>query len=235
MQRRIDDLFARANTLLDLYLQTHQEVEIFESLGTVDVVERVGTSYGANAFDVLVNALIQDIIRSTWALALDEAEATPSIVNIWRLVSHAGVLPALRERFVTAQSTDTARDQNELGDAKMRSRQFDEAVGRLEHLIPAVTAGAQAKNFKKARHKGVAHHEMRRVAKGSLQRFDLRSVEIGWDGFREYVESLTPVVKDLVMIITGTDHRIVEVHEHHRINALDFWMRIMGTGSITPT
>jgi len=234
MQRRIDDLFAYATTLIDLYLQTHQKVEILESLATTDLVERLRDSYGANAFDALVNVLIQDIIRSTWAFALDQAEATPSILNIWRLVNHAGVLPGLRERFVTAQSFDTAQAQGEIGDAKARSEQFDEAVGRLGQLVPAVTASSQAKKFVKARHKGVAHHEMQRFAKGSPQRFELRSAEIGWDGFREYVEALTPVVKDLALIITGTDYRIAEVHEHHRINVLDFWMRIMGTGSITP-
>jgi hypothetical protein len=41
-------------------------------------------------------------------------------------------------------------------------------------------------------------------------------------------------VRDLALIITGTDYRIAEVHEHHRINVLDFWMRIMGSGSIAP-
>lgn len=235
MQRRIDDLLVYAKTLIELYLQTHQKVEILESLGTTDLVDRLHHSYGANAFDALVNVLIEDIIRSTWAFALDQAEATPSMVNIWRLVNHAGVLPVLRERFGASQSVDAVQGQEELGNTKTRLRQFDEAVDRLRQCVPAVTTGPQANNFVRARHKGVAHHEMQRFAGASPQRFDLRSADINWEGLREFVESLTPVVRDLALIITGTDYRIAEVHEHHRINVLDFWMRIMGNGSIMPS
>jgi hypothetical protein len=234
MQRRINNLVAYAKTLIDLYLQTHQEVEILESLGTTDLVDRLHDSYGANAFDALVNVLIEDIIRSTWAFALDQAEATPSVVNTWRLVSHAGVLAALRERFVAAQSSDPVQGQERSGDTRTRSQQFDEAVDRLRQTVPAVTVGPQPNKFVKARHKGIAHHEMQRFAGGSPRRFDLRSTEIGWEDLREYVESLAPVVRDLALIITGTDHRIADIHEHHRINVLDFWMRIMGNGSIAP-
>jgi hypothetical protein len=42
------------------------------------------------------------------------------------------------------------------------------------------------------------------------------------------------VVSDLALIITSADHHVADVHEHHRINVQDFWMRIMGTGSIAP-
>ena len=232
MQRRTDDLLAYAKTLIDLYLQTHQKVEILESLGTTEIVDRLQQSYGANAFDALVNVLIEDIVRSTWALALDQADTTPSIVNVWRLLNHAGVLPALRERFVSLQSTNTVEGQGL--DIRTRSQLFDEAVGRLRHMVLAVTTGSQANNFIRARNKGVAHHEMQRFAGSSPQRFDLRSAEISWEGLGEYVRSLALVVRDLALIITGTDYRIADVHEHHRINVLDFWMRIMGTGSIAP-
>ena len=234
MQHRIDDLLAYAKTLIDLYLQTHQKVEILESLGTTDLVDRLRHSYGANAFDALVNVLIEDIIRSTWAFALDKSEATPSLVNIWRLVSNAGVLHTLRERFVASRSTDDVQLQGRTDDARTRSQQFDDAVNRLEQRVPAVTTGTPANKFVKARNKGIAHHEMQRFARGIPRRFDLRSTEIGWKGLREYVESLAPVVRDVALIITGTDYQIAEVHEHHRINVLDFWMRIMGTGSILP-
>jgi len=47
-----------------------------------------------------------------------------------------------------------------------------------------VTTGSLATKFVKARHKGIAHHEMQQSAKRSPQRFDLGSSEIGWDGFR---------------------------------------------------
>ncbi len=234
MPRRINDLVAYAKTLIDLYLQTHQKVELLESLGTTDLVDRLHDSYGANAFDALVNLLIEDIIRSTWAFALDRAEATPSVVNIWRLVNHVGVLPVLRERFVTAQSSDPVRGKERFGEAETRSQQFDDAVDRLRQTVPAVTVGPQPNKFVAARHKGIAHHEMQRFAKGSPKRFDLRSTEIGWDGLREYVESLAPVVSDLALIITGTEHRLAYMHEHHRINVMDFWMRIMGSGNIAP-
>jgi hypothetical protein len=178
--------------------------------------------------------LIEDIIRSIWAFALDQAEATPSVVNIWRLVNQAGVLPGLRERFVALQSTNPVQGQGGYGDTRTRSQQFDEAVDRLGQTVPVVTSGPRANQFVLARHKGIAHHEMQRFTSGGPKRFDLRSTEISWEGLREYVESLAPVVRDLALIITSTDHKISEVHEHHRINVLDFWMRIMGTGSIVP-
>ena len=234
LQRRIDDLIAYAKALIDLYLQTHHKVEIFESLGTTDLVDRLRDSYGANTFDALVNLLIEDIIRSTWALALDQAETTPSMVNIWRLANHAGVLSELRKRFVSSHLPDAARGQGDLSDASARSEQFDAAVSRLKQSLPAVTTGSQANKFVRARHKGIAHHEMQHSAKRSPRRFDVGSTEIGWDGFRAYVESLSPLVSDLCLIITGTNYRIVEVHEHHRISVVDFWLRIMGTGGIVP-
>ena len=225
MHRRIDDLASYVNTLVGLYVQTHQKVEILESLATHDLVDRLNPSYGANAFDALVNVLIQDIIRSTWALALDKAKTTPSVVNIWRLASHPDALPALRSRFVSAQPPEPARGPE----------QFDEAVVRLQQSVQVATTGPQAERFTRARNKAIAHHEMQRQAERGLQLFDLRSVAIGWDGFREYVESLAPLVQDLALVITGAQYRLADVHEHHRMNVLDFWMRIMGTGSITPT
>jgi hypothetical protein len=54
MQRRINDLVAYAKTLIDLYLRAHQKVEILDSLGTTDFIDRLDNSNGANAFDALV-------------------------------------------------------------------------------------------------------------------------------------------------------------------------------------
>jgi hypothetical protein len=179
LQRRIDDLIAYAKTLIDLYLQAHHKVEILESLGTTELVDRLRDSYGANTFDALVNLLIEDIIRSTWALALDQAEATPSMVNIWRMANHAGVLSELRKRFVSSHVPDAVRAQGEPSDASTRSEQFDATVSRLKQTLPAATTGPQANKFARARHKGIAHHEMQRSTKRSPRRFDVGSTEIG--------------------------------------------------------
>ncbi len=46
MQRRINDLVAYAKTLIDLYLQAHQKVEILDSLGTTDFIDRLDTPLG---------------------------------------------------------------------------------------------------------------------------------------------------------------------------------------------
>ncbi len=234
MLRRTKELDVYAKTLIDLYLQTQQKVEILDSLGSQDIIERLPNSYGANAFDALVNTLIEDIIRSTWAFALDKADKTPSVANIWSMASQPSTLAALRKHFPVMKATTPAPGPVSLEVAKLRLQQFDDAVIRLQQSVPAATTGSMAGEFVRARNKGVAHHEMQRLAESPPRRFDLRTTEISWEGLREYVESFLPVVKDLTLIITGIDYQLAEVHEHHRINAEDFWLRIMGIGQIQP-
>ena len=233
-QPSISELIAYAEALVQLYLQAHQKVEILESLATADITDRLQNSHGANAFDALVNILIEDIIRSACAFALDQAPATPSVINTWRLADQVAVLSALRERFVMAQSTNPAQGRRDFGDTRTPSQRFDDAVVRLRQTVPAVTAGPLAQKFVTARNKGVAHHEMRNPAGATPRRFDLRNSKIGWEGLREFVESLAPLVSDLALIITGTDYRILKKHEHHRQNVEDFWARIMGNRAFAP-
>jgi hypothetical protein len=234
MERRLNDLEAYAEELVVLYVQAHQNVEMLDSLGTTIFVECLQDSFGAHAFDALVNVLIGDVIRGAWALALDKAETTPSIVNIWSMANRSGVLPTLRERFCDRRTEDTASDRDGTRDNAACLQQFDEAVDRLRREVPAVTGSPAAARFTAARHKGIAHHEMQRRPMGSPKRFDVASTEIGWEGLRAYVESLAPLVRDLALIVTGVDHPLAAAHEHHRINVLDFWMRIRGEGRIEP-
>ncbi len=222
MASRVERVVGYASTMVDLYVELDQKVEILESFATQELVERLTPSFGAKAFDALVNIVIADIVRSSWALMLDRSAQSPSVRNVWALASHADLLVVLRERFMAVSPAEAG------------GQRFDEMAQSMPAAIGSLIDSPLAQFIKTVRHKDVAHHEMQHRSAGVPTRFDVAALGIPWEAPRQVLDLMRPVLADLAQLVTARATDFEAVRTAHYIDAQDFWLRVTGLGKIEP-
>lgn len=240
MKEPIEKVKAYATALADKYLFARQKLAIMEPLLSEEITKLLGKSYAAHAHDALAVTLILDLVRDICAFTLDTDGRAASLVNIWRLVSHADVRSALRAvaakpdarnaiwaKGLTAQEKSAWLSGIEKEDIERNGAAFDEAFARAEKAIAEIVHLDLAETFKTVRDKALAHYEMR-PGRDGYELFDLGKAGVKWGSPREFLDRLDRVVWDVVLIATWGSYDEEGFEKAHRLYAADFWARLQG-------
>lgn len=243
MHERLRKLSDFAETMGHLYFGAQQKIEIFDGLQNPELRDRLADSHGMHAHSAICRILTDDLIRDVWAFTLDRDARAPSISNLWNQLRDGDFRDALREQFDDSNALEwwgpelpSAERERRMQTARRDRRAaafqaFDQVIQRLEIGIPALLESEQARRICKARNRVIAHYNMVKTPAGHAI-FDISTLGLRWEDPREFLAQAAPIVLELAGIIARAGFDVAEYSRVHRLNAQDFWSRVMGNGSL---
>ena len=190
---------------------------------------------------------MEDLIRDVWAFALDRADKTPSLSNVWTLMESIAFRESQRAWF--SEPPDSVWNEDAMSslsaaqrqafdgefDAQTRSRlgrHFDTTIDRLDLAIPSLLGGPLASKLDAARKRGIAHYEMSARPGRRPARFDWAHLGIDWASLKSFIEQVRTPLFDVAFVVTRGTYALESLAVTNRLYAEDFWSRLQGIGPV---
>ena len=242
---QLDKLAAYAESMADSYLLAHANALIFHGLRSDDVCRRLNETQGAYAFNALIRTLVFDLIRHVWAFTLDRDRRAPSIANLWQELGKSDVRAGFRARFcdasvlewwgaeLPAAEVERYMEAGRADYARAAADAFDSGFQLLAAAIPELLESEIAIKFDKARKRGIAHLNMTNREQRAHCLFDVASLGLDLDDPYRFLMIIEPHLFRLTHLLTRSEYAIDEFKQSHRVQAEDFWSRLLGKGAVS--
>jgi hypothetical protein len=243
MKERIQKLREYAEAVINLASVANHKWQIVEPLGTDnEILGRIGESYGAHSFNLMLHTLLFDLVKDLAALTKDRDSRSPSLATIRDLLGDAGLVAALRTEVtqpLRASVTWTGGvpdgDQKkileklEARDRAEREARFDEELPKWIKDCDAFLASELAERLWKARSKTIAHYSMIED-KAHRRVMNIGDIGLKWGEPAEFLSELEQLAHRLLLLVSNSYYAQDEWRRMHSAYAKDMWLRLTGRG-----
>lgn len=146
------------------------------------------SEHSLKGFDKLKHTLVLDVIKDCARLSFDRSKSSPSICNVFQLLSKEELLSAFRDEYCKV-------------DFRLHTPcEFENKYNNAVDCFLDFSETGLSKKFKSVRNKILAHSEMRLI-NGQYEIAGLDEFDIKWSDPESFMNSVKPIVFELGLLI----------------------------------
>ena len=233
-EKEVDDLIALVEGLPNRYFDVLFGAKIVGvTLENDELTESLNDCYESHAFNVTQLHLYMGLVSKICALVADDDGRTGSLRRILKRLDNDG----LRKKILERQIADfEARDRYQGVDDKIAHKWREEDIERIEtdfHRLwdsiqrrRGVVGHDLVRRMLHARHKSIAHHEVRAGDKESSGVYDIGEFGLQWGDPAKYLEEIEELVFNLVLLVTQASYDPSDFTRMNHVYSLAMWERL---------
>jgi hypothetical protein len=110
---------------------------------------------------------------------------------------------------------------------------FDSGLQLLDAAVPDLLTSEIAIKFDRARKRGIAHFNMTKPEGQAHTVFDVASLGLDLDDPYRFLMIIEPHMFRLTHLLTRSEYAIDDFKRSQRVQAEDFWSRLLGNGAVS--
>lgn len=227
-KREVKQLKKITEVLVSLLYELEAKYALVEPMifdkGLSDIYN--GQGYAAKGYEILRTSLYLDCIKDSSRIYHDRYENSPSVKNVFKLLSNRLVHETIKFEFSNwkkelSKKAGVSFPSDDV-DVMELEEKFDVIYGDAKKVFKNLEKSDLLVKVKRARNKVIAHTDLKKSG-GGFQRIRIEDFGLRWGDVEEFINITRGLIFDLALLVNNTNYADSDYRKTHQKSSKDFW------------